>query len=411
MKHVALLFSHQIPWKYLSLAWIEPMELNYISFVFGGLLLKEDAFVNIPAERWDMLWPVLDRVAINRDTPWISSTIPFLAEAGNGEGFVRLAKELVEKNILDFGATRDWGLPDGGCIGEGYYFFWDRLVSYKDSHPWRLRAGFSLVIHPGVQSILFRDICEVLSPSHCWYVPNWGRAGGHGPNILFQALERDYSVFRMSDEDPNLIYSKQLSTMLPRLGYEGSQYWNKPEYRLLPERIGWLNCWSAEIAQYLGFPDAEKDARILSLCSRTTAGHWIVQITEEPLDLARADHREAIAWAYWRFDKIGKRMQPKPPKPKTKPIAAKDAAKHGLKVFAIHERDENGNWWQSIHDPVAAPDTQEALRIFFAKYSHGRAPKPKETLQKLRDVYDQIAAEVGSVRAQDIDAVEVEAKG
>jgi hypothetical protein len=88
----------------------------------------------------------------------------------------------------------------------------------------------------------------------------------------------------------------------------------KPSWDLrspeLPHRLGWLNYWSAATARTLGFPDATRDAELLSRARRTATGGWVVALTEAPLDLDRPEHLAALLRAYARFPEIGGRAAP-----------------------------------------------------------------------------------------------------
>ncbi|QTD43717.1 DUF5953 family protein [Ottowia testudinis] len=193
---------------------------------------------------------------------------------------------------------------------------------------------------------------------------------------------------------PEWVWAKEHFSLFPKMQYEGAALF-KRKLVFMPERIGWLNWWSAEVCEYIGFPNPEKDVCILPLCERMPTGHWFVKLTEEPLDLERPDHVEIIAWAYWRFDKIGLRVKPsakKTKKPAAKTIPTSVAG--SLVTFRIFERDEAGNWWEAAFDPVQAESSDHALRIFFARQAKGRLPKPRETLDQLRKAYDEVAMEV-----------------
>jgi hypothetical protein len=43
------------------------------------------------------------------------------------------------------------------------------------------------------------------------------------------------------------------------------------EHRAQPETLGWVNYWSAETCEYLGFPDSQRDADLLRHSYRATA--------------------------------------------------------------------------------------------------------------------------------------------
>jgi hypothetical protein len=75
----------------------------------------------------------------------------------------------------------------------------------------------------------------------------------------------------------------------------------------VPQRLGWINYWSAETAARLGFPDAARDGDWLARADALAGGAWILRLTDDPLDLGRPDHLEALQAAYRRFQAVGGR--------------------------------------------------------------------------------------------------------
>ncbi|QSQ23978.1 hypothetical protein JY651_03070 [Pyxidicoccus parkwayensis] len=75
-----------------------------------------------------------------------------------------------------------------------------------------------------------------------------------------------------------------------------------------PVQLGWLNYWSPETAQRLGFPDASRDGEWLARSTRTGSGAWVVKLTDAPLDAERPEDVEALVRAYERFDGVGVRV-------------------------------------------------------------------------------------------------------
>jgi hypothetical protein len=75
----------------------------------------------------------------------------------------------------------------------------------------------------------------------------------------------------------------------------------------IPHRLGWLNHWSAAAARAIGFPDPERDADLLSRARRTSSGGWLVRLTDEPLELDKPAHLDALKRTYERFPRIGGR--------------------------------------------------------------------------------------------------------
>lgn len=78
-------------------------------------------------------------------------------------------------------------------------------------------------------------------------------------------------------------------------------------HRAQPQILGWLNYWSAETCDYVGFPDPARDEALLAHSYRTPAGAWLVKLGADPLDLKRDEHVTLLREAYARFDKVGVR--------------------------------------------------------------------------------------------------------
>ncbi|MBM7114848.1 DUF5953 family protein [Archangium primigenium] len=76
----------------------------------------------------------------------------------------------------------------------------------------------------------------------------------------------------------------------------------------IPHRLGWLNYWSASAARAIGFPDATRDAELLSRSRRMERGGWIVRLTDSPLDLNNPAHLDALFRVYERFPEMGGRL-------------------------------------------------------------------------------------------------------
>lgn len=266
-----------------------------------------------------------------------------------------------------------------------------------------LESRFRLSIAARSQEPLFIRLCERMRPRHTSYLPYFEGLGGNSRLTLTMALRRDYSLFRVPAEDLHVIRARTLAPLIPKIEFMGLRLTD-----VRPNELGWLNYWSAETAAILGFPDAAKDSRILPLCRQLSDGAWLVKFTDEPLDLEREEHVEAIVWAYWRFDKVGKRLQPADGnrRPRVKKARSGMAVPAGSRTFVLRERDEGGKWWEAAAKPIVASSAEDALRIHFSTMAHGRPPLPRETLASLRAAYDAVAAEVGLTRANDMEAVE-----
>ncbi|AKQ69257.1 hypothetical protein A176_006169 [Myxococcus hansupus] len=96
----------------------------------------------------------------------------------------------------------------------------------------------------------------------------------------------------------------------PRRGLPALKLFDRVRAPEIPYYLGWLNYWSAAAARAIGFPDAARDADLLSRARRTETGGWVVQLTEAPLDLEDPAHLEALKQAYERFPEIGARTSP-----------------------------------------------------------------------------------------------------
>lgn len=84
------------------------------------------------------------------------------------------------------------------------------------------------------------------------------------------------------------------------------------EPALQPGWLGWLNYWSRDVADYLGFPDEERDGDLLRHAYRTPAGAWLVKIGAEPLNVSNPDHLALLARMYERFPRLGARPRGAP---------------------------------------------------------------------------------------------------
>ncbi|KFA87144.1 DUF5953 family protein [Archangium violaceum] len=77
----------------------------------------------------------------------------------------------------------------------------------------------------------------------------------------------------------------------------------------VPRYLGWINYWSAAVAEAIGFPDPSRDAELLARARRTASGGWVVSLSEAPLDVDNPAHLEALKRAYARFPEIGGRSE------------------------------------------------------------------------------------------------------
>ncbi len=235
-----------------------------------------------------------------------------LKENPASEGLLFEADDKKGKVLKRVYYRRDIPEPDGfGSHLESIRFNLDPEFPGKEGPYVCLEFRFRIASQ--VAHNLFMELSKVFDTDFCWHIPDyWGSSGPCGwiNTIMEAALQRDYEWGPLDSRShpKEIALAKAMARALPRIGFE--YYPPNSKLPLLPQRLGWLNYWSAEVAEHLGFPDPQKDADLLPLCRKLPSGHWVVQLTEDPLDLTRPDHVEAIVRAYWRFDKIGRRAKP-----------------------------------------------------------------------------------------------------
>ena len=93
----------------------------------------------------------------------------------------------------------------------------------------------------------------------------------------------------------------------PRRGLPALKLFRHIRAPEIPYYLGWLNYWSAATAEAIGYPDPARDADLRSRSRRTATGGWVVQLTDDPLDLDNPSHLDALLRAYERFPEIGGR--------------------------------------------------------------------------------------------------------
>jgi hypothetical protein len=79
------------------------------------------------------------------------------------------------------------------------------------------------------------------------------------------------------------------------------------EHVLQPQAFGWINYWSAEVCEYVGFPERLAGSPVRDLCYRTPRGAWIVKLSEQPLEPANEAHTNLLREMYERFPRVGVR--------------------------------------------------------------------------------------------------------
>lgn len=131
---------------------------------------------------------------------------------------------------------------------------------------------------------------------------------------------RAETLRRQNHHDPRFVEGEKLKSHIENLGLRLPLINSYPKTPHLhpaqPQELGWLNYWSAETCEYLGFPDPERDRDLLEHSYQTPGGAWLVKICPDPLDLDRPDHLALFAELYRRFPWLGLRegtVEPQPP--------------------------------------------------------------------------------------------------
>ena len=76
----------------------------------------------------------------------------------------------------------------------------------------------------------------------------------------------------------------------------------------VPQVLGWINYWSAPTVARLAFPATERKRGEdwVRRARRLESGAWVVQLTDDSLDLDRSDHLKVLQRAYKRFAAVGR---------------------------------------------------------------------------------------------------------
>jgi len=77
---------------------------------------------------------------------------------------------------------------------------------------------------------------------------------------------------------------------------------------LSPHHLGWINYWSEEVCEYVGFPAVLAGHPVLDDCYRTPRGAWLVKLGREPFEPRNAAHLELLRQMYERFPRVGMRI-------------------------------------------------------------------------------------------------------
>jgi Family of unknown function (DUF5953) len=77
---------------------------------------------------------------------------------------------------------------------------------------------------------------------------------------------------------------------------------------LQPHHVGWVNYWSQQVCDYVGFPGNLEGSPILQHCYQTPAGAWIVKLGTEPFERRNIAHLKLLNEMYQRFPRVGVRL-------------------------------------------------------------------------------------------------------
>lgn len=164
------------------------------------------------------------------------------------------------------------------------------------------------------------------------------------------------------------------------------RFWHAPKEQGGPPIVGgikWINYWSREVCEVMGFPPADRGA--YHDAWPLPGGAWIWQLTEDPIEWLRREHRMQYKRALLAFPLIGNRdpRWPKPPQrqlggyfvefhlacPPRGPSSEDDRP---LRLVETVER--------LFHDDIAAGDTPPFPFEFVCDTELSRlAPKPPGT--------------------------------
>lgn len=139
----------------------------------------------------------------------------------------------------------------------------------------------------------------------------------HGYNLLAHGVYKNLvKPENLADQMKNIQWEsmleskrlmEELNLLMRSLPILSNDPFRVRESSAHPLELGWLNYWSPESCEYIGFPDPERDRDLLAHSYQTPTGAWLVKLCPEPLDLDRPDHLALFADVYQRFPKIGLR--------------------------------------------------------------------------------------------------------
>ena len=78
---------------------------------------------------------------------------------------------------------------------------------------------------------------------------------------------------------------------------------------LQPHHLGWINYWSQDVCDYIGFPERAKGSTLIQHCYRTPGGAWLVKLGSVPFEERNAEHMNILRAGYEMFPRIGVRVQ------------------------------------------------------------------------------------------------------
>ncbi|MCP3164930.1 DUF5953 family protein [Myxococcus qinghaiensis] len=212
---------------------------------------------------------------------------------------LRLEWEVSQEGVPLHVANRDaWllaGTPDGGfplvCNGDELHPVTLHGLASPPKSSGNGTSGLSVHAKLPLDAVVRAQSASLLEHVAEAAHARWGHATPW--NSLVEIVEQMARPVRGPHVPPRGLPILQLSKDL-----------RSPE---VPHHLGWINYWSAATAQLLGFPSPTLDSEWLPRARRTHGGGWLLQLTDEPLNLDEPAHLATLLRAYERFPEIGGR--------------------------------------------------------------------------------------------------------
>jgi hypothetical protein len=214
-----------------------------------------------------------------------------------------------------FGLTNSKRFNWGDIQATGYMSFAGH--TYSNDLIYRLSAAIPATTLE-IGETVFAAVADAVG-THCSQVKPY-KACGQLDGYKDLLSGRAALLTQQNHHDPRFAEGEKLRSHLDQFGLRLpliNCYPRTPHlHRAQPLELGWLNYWSAETCEYIGFPDPNRDRDLLKYSYQTPGGAWLVKLCPEPLDLDRDDHLRMFVSVYERFPKLGLReakVEPPPP--------------------------------------------------------------------------------------------------